>query len=162
MVKECVLYFIEAIINRYLIDSIYSRERVDPTAKYVAREKRAPARERKREKEHCGGGEFRERRREVLAVRSPHSTDNVTFFNPRFTLFAPPSRSRGRPQTVIVRLLSLYRERLLSRKSRRGQGRRILGAAETAIKEAALYASVQKQSENSRTAVKVRANFVRG
>lgn len=44
----------------------------------------------------------------VLTVRGPHSTDNVTFFNPRFTLFAPPSAAR-KAQTVKVRLLSLYR-----------------------------------------------------
>lgn len=33
---------------------------------------------------------------EERTVRGPHSTDNVTFFNPRFTLFAPPSdREKG-------------------------------------------------------------------
>lgn len=144
MVKECVIrniivtpYLIETIINRYLIDST-SRERVDPAAKYVAREKRDPAKEGERERKSVAGVGSLTRGGEVLAVRSPHSTDNVTFFNPRFTLFAPPSRSRGRPQTVIVRLLSLYRERFLSQLgSRRGQGRGIL-AAKTATKEAAL------------------------
>lgn len=73
---------------------LYKRERVDPIARYVARE------EIPREECRGGGG--------VLTVRGPHSTDNVTFFNPRFTLFAPPSAAR-KAQTVKVRLLSLYR-----------------------------------------------------
>lgn len=53
-----------------------------------------------------GWGSSRERG--APTVRGPHSTDNVTFFNPRFTLFAPPSAAR-KAQTVKVRLLSLYR-----------------------------------------------------
>lgn len=105
-------------------------------------------RKKERERKSIAGVGSPTRGGEVLAVRSPHSTDNVTFFNPRFTLFAPPSRSRGRPQTVIVRLLSLYRERLLSRRgSRRGQGRRIL-AAKTATKEAALRSGAKWEFAN--------------
>lgn len=96
------MYLIEVIIYRHLIDHT-SRERVDPTAKERG------TRERERERCSIAGVGSSARGREVLAVRSPHSTDNVTFFNPRFTLFAPPSRSRGRPQTVTVRLLSLER-----------------------------------------------------
>lgn len=92
------LHLIEAIIYRYLIDHT-SRERVDPAAKVRGT--------RERERRSIAGVGSPARGGEVLAVRSPHSTDNVTFFNPRFTLFAPPSRSRGRPQTVTVRLLSL-------------------------------------------------------
>lgn len=52
------LHLIEAIIYRYLIDHT-SRERVDPAAKVRG------TREKEREKEHCGGGESRERGRGV-------------------------------------------------------------------------------------------------
>lgn len=80
---------------------LYEHERVDPIARYVVRE------EVPREECRGGGGSSRVRGG-VLTVRGPHSTDNVTFFNPRFTLFAPPSAAR-KAQTVKVRLLSLYR-----------------------------------------------------
>lgn len=64
---------------------------------------------RSRERSAAGvGGPPAIERGGVLTVRGPHSTDNVTFFNPRFTLFAPPSAAR-KAQTVKVRLLSLYR-----------------------------------------------------
>lgn len=75
----------------------YERELVDPIARYVPRE------------ECLGrGGGVLPREGGAPTVRGPHSTDNVTFFNPRFTLFAPPSAAR-KAQTVKVRLLSLYR-----------------------------------------------------
>lgn len=79
---------------------LYERERVDPIARYVAREE-VPRKE-------CRGGGESSRERGAPTVRGPHSTDNVTFFNPRFTLFVPPSAAR-KAQTVKVRLLSLYR-----------------------------------------------------
>lgn len=81
---------------------LHERERVDPIARYVARE------EVPREEKECRGGGESSRERGAPTVRGPHSTDNVTFFNPRFTLFAPPSAAR-KAQTVKVRLLSLYR-----------------------------------------------------
>lgn len=80
---------------------LHERERVDPIARYVAREE-VP-------REECrGGGDPPARGGGASTVRGPHSTDNVTFFNPRFTLFAPPPAAR-KAQTVKVRLLSLYR-----------------------------------------------------
>lgn len=33
-------------------------------------------------------------------VRGPHSTDNVTFFNPRFTLFVLASAARKAPKQL--------------------------------------------------------------
>lgn len=132
--------------------------------KYVAREKRALAKEGVREKERkrkniAGVGSLA-RGGEVPAVRSPHSTDNVTFFNPRFTLFAPPSRSRGRPQTVIVRLLSLYRKVPSFATWKRREDKDDASLSGRQLRRRQLY--VVEQSENSRTAVRVRANFVRG
>lgn len=79
---------------------LHDHERVDPIARYVTREE-VP-------REECRGGGGLSCVRGAPTVRGPHSTDNVTFFNPRFTLFAPPSAAR-KAQTVKVRLLSLYR-----------------------------------------------------
>lgn len=75
---------------------------------------------RSRERSAAGVGGPPARGRGTPTVRSPHSTDNVTFFNPRFTLFAPPSAAGGRLKTVKVRLLSLFRAHdFASRKRRR-------------------------------------------
>lgn len=56
---------------------------------------------RSRERSAAGVGGPPARGRGAPTVRSPHSTDNVTFFNPRFTLFAPPSAAGGRPKTQL-------------------------------------------------------------
>lgn len=72
---------------------LHERERVDPIARYAAREE---------VRERCGAGVGGPPASgEAPTVRSPHSTDNVTFFNPRFTLFAPPSAA-SKAQTVKV------------------------------------------------------------
>lgn len=123
-------------------------ERVDPIARYVARE------EVPREECRGGGGSSRVRGG-APTVRGPHSTDNVAFFNPRFTLFAPPSAAR-KVQTVKVRLLSLYRapdfatwkrrqdkdDVSLPQKRQRGRGRR--------------------EGKDPRSILRVRASFARG
>lgn len=119
---------------------LYERERVDTIARYVARE------EDPREECRGGGGFSRERGRTPM-VRGPHSTDNVTFFNPRFTLFAPPSATR-KVQTVKVRLLSLYRASDFTTWKRR----------HTRDKNDVRGSTVRGESEDSRTVLRVRVS----
>lgn len=53
----------------------------------------------RRERYRVRGRDGGSGKRRASSGESPHSTDNVTFFNPRFTLFAlsstPSKRSRG-------------------------------------------------------------------
>lgn len=89
-------------------------------------------------------------------MRGPHSTDNVTFFNPRFTLFAPPSAAR-KAQTVKVRLLSLYRAPDFATWTRRRD------KDDVSLPNDNEGGSAGKgKIEDPRTALRVRASLARG
>lgn len=57
-----------------------------------------------------GWDEVRKEARGGPLVRGPHSTDNVTFFNPRFTLFVLASAARKAPKQLTS--TSVPRERI--------------------------------------------------
>jgi len=61
--------------------------------------------------ESCRGGGELLREGDPPTVRGPHSTDNVTFFNPRVLLYLRRLQAARKVQTVKVRLLSLERQR---------------------------------------------------
>lgn len=101
IVAVAILHLFKATIR--LGNNAVSRERVVPVARYVAQEETSQERNKGERRgllnrASWGRGACE---RGALTVRGPHSTDNVTFFNPRFTLFAPPSVAR-KAQTVKV------------------------------------------------------------
>lgn len=63
-----------------------------------------------REAAEGGWDEVRKEARGGPLVRGPHSTDNVTFFNPRFTLFVLASAARKAPKQLSS--TSVPRERI--------------------------------------------------
>lgn len=85
---------------------LYKRERVDPIARYVARE------EVPREERRGGGGP--PARGGLPTVRGPHSTDNVTFLIP-VLLYLRRLRPRGRPKQLKFDFCP-YTERLILRR----------------------------------------------